>query len=153
MKASTTELAPCDTAALRALLREEASAVETYTQAMSAFAEPELIEELQRIRDEHSRAVRSLRDLVVESGVIPLEEKGVWESVRPVIASHARRADPRSVLSALSRGEDHNRAACESALRNDSLPPHCLAPIRTELLPACERHKDELSRLSAAVRV
>jgi hypothetical protein len=135
-----------DTGALNTLLRGEMSAVETYTQALGKFDDQLVIADLQKIRDEHSRAVRELRDHVVREGGVPPTSPG------PNLAfssdtGGAKVIGPATALAALRLSEEHEACEYEAALESADVPADCRRVIRTDLLPACHKHVDELNRL------
>ena len=136
-----------DIGALNALLRGEIAAVETYTQAIQKFDDPLLTAELQLIRDEHSRAVRILRDHIAGFGGEPVSGSGVWGTFAALVTGTAKVLGPATVLAALRQGEEHGIAKYDTALENDNLHPDCHLMIRTELLPACAAHVTRLNGL------
>jgi hypothetical protein len=136
----------CDTDALNALLRDEAAAVEAYTRALGHFSDPFVVADLQKIRDDHSRAVRELRDHVVQFGGEPATDAGCWGAAAPTAAA-AKAIGPAAVLAALRQGEECAAIEYEGALGNDDLHPDCRRTIRAALLTACSRHAEELDRL------
>lgn len=133
--------------ALNALLRGEMSAVETYTQAMGKFDDPALIADLQKIRDEHSRAVRELRDQVVKFGGVPAGGSGVWGTFAAAVTATAKALGPATVIAALRQGEEHGIAAYDDALANQSVPSECHRLLRADLQAAARKHVDELNNL------
>lgn len=137
----------CDTDALNLLLRGELSAVETYTQAMSKFEDQQVIANLQRIREEHTRAVQEWRERVVHFGGTPSESSGAWGTFASAVTGTAKVIGPGIVLAALKQGEEHGIGQYESALENPDIHPDCQQLIRTDLLPACRKHVVELDRL------
>jgi hypothetical protein len=147
MNATTDNPHTCDTDALNALLRGEMSAVETYTQAMSKFDDETAIADLQKIRDEHSRAVRLLRDHVVGFGAHPVESPGAWDAFSAAVTGGAKAVGPAAALAALRQGEEHGINEYQSALENEHLHSDCQRMIRADLLPACRKHVEELNRL------
>jgi len=147
MNATTHDPHACDTDALNALLRGEMSAVETYTQAMGKFDDHLVIADLQKIRDEHSRAVRELRDHVVRFSGKPAESPGPWGAFTAAVTATAKAVGPATVLAALRQGEEHAVGEYEAALENADIHPDCLRLIRADLLSACGKHIEELNRL------
>src|SRR5205809_2284422 len=119
MNARSYEPRARDTAALNALLRGEMAAVDTYTQAMGLFDDERLIADLQKIRDEHRRAVRELRDQVVRAGGTPVG-LGPSPSAGPRGATKA--VGPAAALAALREGEERAATEYEAALENDDVP-------------------------------
>jgi len=137
----------CDTTALNALLRGEMAAVETYTQALGLCGDDEMIADLQKIRAEHSRAVRVLRDQIVQFGGLPTESPGPWSGFASTVAGFAKVIGPATALAALRQGEEHGISGYEAALENEDINPECHQIIRTELLAAGQKHVEELNRL------
>src|SRR5215204_3604079 len=106
MNGMTHDKRACDTDALNCLLRCELSARETYTLAVAKLDDNELIAELQKIREEHGRAVRTLLDHVVEAGGKPASSAGVWDAFASVVTDGPVIA-PTTALAALRQGEEH----------------------------------------------
>ena len=136
-----------DTHSLNALLRGEMAAVETYTQALATSADQEMIADLQKIRDEHSRAVRLLRDHVVRFGGVPTDSPGPWSAFTAATPGGAKVICPTTVLAALRQGEEHGISEYESALGNEDINPECQQLMWGDLLPAARRHVEELNSL------
>jgi hypothetical protein len=147
MNATTHDPSGCDIDALNSLLRGELSAVETYTQAMGRLEDPVVIADLQKIREEHDRAERELRDRVVWLGGKPAESTGPWGAFVATAAGGAKVLGPATALAALRQGEEQAIGEYEAALGNEGVHPDCHRLIRTDLLPACRRHVEELNRL------
>ncbi len=139
----------CDLEALNSLLRGEMSAVECYTLSLGKFNDLQLIADLQTIRDDHSRAVRQLRDQVVWFGGKPAECAGAWGIFAETLTSVAKVIGPTTALDALREGEEHGIDEYENALENNDIHPDCHRLIRYELLPACRKHIEELDRLKS----
>ena len=146
MNTTTYDPLTCDAAALNALLRGEMAAVEAYTQSLGLFCDDEMIAGLQKIRDEHSRAVRLIRDRVVQLGGVPAEKSGA-RSVFGAEASVTKVYGPTTALAALRLGEEHITSEYESALTDADIGPDCHPMIQTELLAPTQKHIDELNRL------
>jgi hypothetical protein len=135
-----------DTATLHALLNGELAAVEVYTQVMGTFDDELVIADLQRIRDEHRRSVRELRDHIVGLGLRlddRLRTTGAPDSVR----GPANIVGPAMALAVLRQGEEQGITGYEAALESEGIHPDCLRTIRAALLPACRRHVEQLNLL------
>jgi len=146
MNAYTDHAHSCDTDAMNALLRGEMVAVETYTRALGYFDDAFVIADLQKIRDEHSKAVRELRDHVIQFGGQPSEKGGEWGAATSA-AMAAKAVGPAAVLASLRHGEEDSASEYAAALENDDIAPECHRTISVDLLPACRRHVEELDRL------
>jgi len=147
MQTSTQHNQACDTEALNSLLRGEAAAAETYTQAMGKFDDQQVLATLQRIRDEHGRAALVWRDRLTQFGGAPADEPGAWGTFASSAADAAKVIGPCVVLAALKQGEEQGVAQYEATLENQDVHPDCHQLIRTDVLPACRKHVAELDRL------
>jgi len=143
---TTDSFRAADTEVLNALLRNELSAVEAYTHAVGMFNDQLVIADLQKVRDDHSRAVRELRDQVVRAGGSPASEAGSWGTLAQTVGA-AKAVSPATVLAALRQGEEHSVSEYEATLESDEVPVDGQCVIRSELLPACRRHVEELDHL------
>ncbi len=139
--------AACDPDALNALLRGELSAVETYDLAMGRFEDQHVLADIQRIREEHARAVVLLREQVTRSGGAPPAAPGPWSAFAALVGDAPGAVNPAPALSALRQGEEHGVNGYEDALKNDAIDAGCKDLIRAELLPRGRRHVVELNRL------
>jgi len=136
-----------DTALLGTLLRNEMAAVEVYTQVMAAFDDEFVIADLQRIRDEHRRSVRELRDHVAGLGLALSGNAALLRSDTAAGSPPAKTSSPVTALALLRQSEEQGIIEYEAALESDGIHPDCLRVIRTGLLPARRRHVEELDRL------
>jgi len=136
-----------DSETLNHLLQGEVSAVETYTQAMNRFDDLEVISELQAVRDEHSRAVRALRDQIIKLGAAPAENSGAWSTFNVAGLDTIEAIGPATVLAVLCQGEEHGLREYEAALDRDDLQFESQRLIRTRLLPGCRSYVEKLNAL------
>jgi hypothetical protein len=135
-----------DAEAVNALLRGELAAVEVYTSVLGIFADEAVIAELQAIRADHRRAVRHVRDCLVDMGAHPADGAGVWGGFGPG-AGQARALGPAATLALLQQAEENAITTYAAALERAGLSVECLRVVQTEVLPACRRHVEELNRL------
>ena len=142
----------CDTDALNALLRGELSAVETYGQAMTKFEDQTVLADLEKAREDHAHAARVLREKVVRFGGQPADSGGPWAAFASAVTGGAKAVGPATALSALRSGEEQEVNEYEGALDNDRVHPDCKEVIRTDLLPRCKRHVEELNRLMGGMK-
>ena len=132
----------CDTGALNTLLRCELSAVETYDEAMRSFEDQFVLADLEKIREDHSRAVTLLQSRVTQFGGQQIESPGPW-SAFTATSDMSRTLG----LAALKQGEEHAINEYEESLRNEGVNPECKQLIRAELLPSEKAHVAKLDRL------
>jgi len=147
MNEFTDETPPLDTATLNTLLSSEITAVEVYTRVLETFEDDLVITDLQRIRDEHRRSVRELRDHIVGLGLTPVGHGAGGVSSIPGAPDQQNAVGPAVALAVLRQGEEQGINGYVAALENDGIQPDCLRTIRSELLPACRKHVEELDRL------
>lgn len=135
----------CD--ALNALLQGELAAVETYTRAIGLFDDQMVIGELQKIRDEHHRGERELRDQIVMLNGVPANGPGLWAAFAAVAGPALKVLGCATVLAALRQGEEQAIGAYEDTLNHEDIHPDSHRLISGGLLVAARRHVDELNRL------
>jgi hypothetical protein len=136
-----------ETEMLNHLLQGEVSAVETYTQAMNRFDDLEVICELQLVRDEHGRAVRALRDQIIQFGIAPSDGSGAWSTFNLTGLEAMDSIGPATVLAVLCQGEEHAIREYEDALERSDLHLDSERLIRAKLLPGCRAHVEKLNAL------
>lgn len=146
MNGMTDEPRTCAAEAVNALLQSELAAVEVYTQALAIFVDDAVITELQRVRADHRRSVRHLRDHLVDVGVQPADGGGTWGAFS-LQTGGAKALGPATILAMLRQGEESAATEYEAAVEGAELHSDCLRAIQAELLPACRRHVEELNRL------
>jgi len=138
----------CDVDALNQLLRGEISAVETYEQAIAKFEGKPGESDLRRIRDEHAQAVKSLTKRVVDFGGEPTTSSGSWGTFAGAVTGTAKLVGPETVLTALTKGEEHGISEYEEALANVDVNAECKEVFRSQFLPLCRKHVSELDALA-----
>jgi demethoxyubiquinone hydroxylase (CLK1/Coq7/Cat5 family) len=142
----------CDTDALNSLLRSELSAVETYDRAITKIEDQTVLADLQKTREDHAHAARVLREKVVRFGGRPAESGELWAAFASAVSGEAKVLGPATALSALRSGEEQGVNEYEDALDNEAIHPDCKDVIRTDLLPRCKRHVEELNRLMGGMK-
>lgn len=147
MSTATDDRRAGGTEALNALLQTEQAAVETYTQAIALFEDPAVITELQKVRDDHRRAERELRECFVLMGAAPASGSGLWPAFAAAGAPGAKALGCATVLAALRQGEEYALGCYEDALAHEDIHPECHRVIGGDLLPSSRKHIDELNRL------
>lgn len=132
------------------LLRGERSAVETYDQAIEKYGDKPVLEELRRLRDEHSVSVRTLEHNVLSMGGKPDDSSGMWGAFANTVQGAANLIGPNSALEALQRGEQSGKSDYEGALEDQEVMPECKDMIRAQLLPKVTEHITTLEQLQKA---
>ncbi len=145
-----TETNDGDIQQLNSFLRGEASAVETYDQAIEKLSdEPAVATELQQCRASHQKRVELLKQEVTRLGGEPAPSSGAWGSFAKLIEGGAKAFGKKSALQALEQGEDHGRNDYERDL--DDVSPPVRSFVQTKLLPEQHRTHDALSALKKRV--
>src|SRR5262245_43460388 len=147
MNERTNETPAIDTEVLHTLLSGEMAAVEVYTQILGTFDDEFVIADLQKIRDEHRRSVRELRDHIVGLGLRLDERTMKSHGAESAERGPANVVGPAMALAVLRQGEEQGITGYEAALESAGIHPDCLRTIRATLLPACRRHVEQLNLL------
>jgi len=140
----------CET--LNILLLSELAAVEAYERTMSHIEDQQVLADLEKIRDEHVRAVTALRSLVLDRGDVPPKCTGPWSTVAVAVNGTAGMISPTTALWALCQGEEHAINEYEEALHHDGLSVPSKQLIRLELLPRNRSHLEGLNRLMGGMK-
>jgi hypothetical protein len=138
--------------ALKTLLLSEMAAVEAYETAMSRLRDHHVLAGLEKIRDEHGRAVTALRSHGTGPDARPRESAGPWSTVAVAVNGTAGIISTTTALWALCQGEERAINEYENALAHDGLSAESKQLIRIELLPRARRHLDELNRLMGGMK-
>ena len=136
---------------LNSLLRGEISAQETYTQAIERLAIDgrSEVEVLRQIAREHAAAVERLRDSVTRAGGKPAESSGVWGAFARSVEGTAKALGDKAAIKALKEGEEHGLKDYRAAVDDDDVDPNTRQIIVGDLIPAQERHIQQLETLLA----
>jgi uncharacterized protein (TIGR02284 family) len=149
---NTSPATKADVDALNSLLRGEISAVETYTQAIEKFKEPEhrnVSNVLTRLRDEHSQTVSTLRDRVLAHGGTPSEGAGVWGVFANAVQGAAKLLGPQTALAALKQGELFGKEQYEKAAGQTDVSSEAKYLLGGDLMTRCQSHITTLEQLIA----
>jgi hypothetical protein len=132
------------------LLRGEQSAVATYSKAIAAMEKENAAPaELREIIEDHRGAVMILIDNVRSMGGEPSKDSGAWGVFANSVQGTADLMGDKSALISLKTGETSGKNSYKAALDDENVMPECKDLIRTDLLPATERHIRTLDLLGA----
>ena len=129
------------------LLRGELSALETYSQAIENYSGSPVINELRRIRSEHSLSVSLLTANVQDMGGVPEKKSGAWGHLVHAIQGTANLFGANSAIESLMTGEGLGRDDYKAALLDDGVMEECKEMIRERLLPPVLNHIEILGKL------
>jgi hypothetical protein len=137
--------------ALKTLLRIEMAAVDVYENAMARLKHHHVRADLEKIRDEHARAVTALRSHGTGPDGQPVPGMCPWSTVAVAVNGTAGIISATTALWALYQGEERAVKEYETALQHNGLSAESKQMIRLELLPRARRHLDELKRLMSGM--
>lgn len=130
------------------LLRGEQSAVASYSKAIAAFEEEKAAPaELREILEDHREAVLTLTENVRSMGGEPSHDSGAWGAFATSVQGAANVLGDKPALTSLKTGEKAGKKDYEAALEDEEVMPECKNLIRSDLLPATERHIQALDLL------
>jgi hypothetical protein len=132
------------------LLRGELSAVETYGQAIEKYSSSPVVDELRRIRADHSRSANLLSANVREMGGEPEKDSGAWGLFATAVQAAANLFGRDSAIESLQKGEEAGRKDYQQALLDDEVMTDCKLMIREDLLPPIMEHIASLEKLEHA---
>jgi hypothetical protein len=131
---------------LNSLLRGQLAAVETYDQAINKFEDPQLLADLQAIREEHLEAEIILREKVLELGGEPVDAAGPWQTCAAAMAGESKSMGLATALAALQQGEEQSINELEDSLHQE-MNNDSKNLIRSNFLPQGRKHVEDLNRL------
>lgn len=132
---------------LRALVKNEQAAVETYKQALSKVGDDQKGKlDLRRIVFEHEEALNVLQDHLSELAIEPPEDYVLWDDWAKAAQGGSSLFANESAIKALMSGEEREAHEYENALRNEALDAEIRQLISTELLPRTRAHISILDR-------
>lgn len=134
---------------LNKFLKNELSAVETYTQCIEKADDARIVTGLTDLQNSHQRRVAMIRQKVRELGGQPEDSSGMWGSVAKITEGGARLFGDNSAISALEEGEDRGRD--EYLEKCDELSPEVRTFVNMELIPEQQHTHDMLNRIQEMV--
>jgi hypothetical protein len=137
---------------LKKLLLSEMAAVDAYETAMARLQDHHVLAGLEKIRDEHGRAMTALRSHGMDPDGQPRDGKGPWSTVAVAVNGTDGIISATTALWALCQGEERAINEYENVLAHDGLSAESKQLIRIELLPRARRHLDELNRLMGGMK-
>lgn len=134
---------------LNSFLRSEIAGVETYFQAMAAFADnPGLRQQLRECQLSHQMRVDALRSRITRHGGEPAYGSGPWGAFARAFESASRTLGQHAAVAALAAGEDQGRASYTQDLA--ALDPDNQRFITATILPEQEHTCDLMNDLRQA---
>lgn len=122
------------------LIRGEISAVESFDTVINKIKDVSEVNELSQIRQDHQRAVETLRQYAEWKISGETQSSGPWGTFTTAFAGGASLFGDKAAINALKIGEQHGLNEYREALADDGVRAEVKQLIRTELIPSQERH-------------
>lgn len=122
------------------LIRGEISAVESFDTVMNKVKDIGEVNELAQIRQDHQRAVETLKHFAEGDELDKTQSSGPWGTFTTAFAGGASLFGDKAAIAALKMGEQHGLNEYREALADDGVRAEVKELIRTELIPCQERH-------------
>jgi hypothetical protein len=129
-----------------ALLRDEITAIETYTQAIVKFDPDATDAVLESIRTDHRVNAFELHKLVSDSGVEPSDSSGAWNGFVRALENTTSLFGESPALKILQAGEENGFSQYKNALANTDVSEAAKMLIKRTLLPSLSGHLIELQQ-------
>jgi len=138
-----------DVKCLNVFLKNELSAVETYSQCIKKLDDENIASGLADLQSSHQRRVQLLRQKIAELGGTAEDSSGMWGSFAKMVEGGAGMFGDRSAIAALEEGEDRGRDNYID--KSDDLSPEVQRFVNAELLPEQRRSHDMLNRIQQMI--
>lgn len=129
-----------------ALLRDEITAVETYTQAIEKFDTDATDAVLESFRTDHQVNAFELHKLVSDSGAEPSTSSGAWGGFAQALENAATLFGESPALKIMQAGEENGISQYKNALANADVSEAAKMLIKRTLLPSLSVHLIELQQ-------
>ncbi|PRQ04570.1 DUF2383 domain-containing protein [Enhygromyxa salina] len=134
---------------LNEFLRGERAAVETYTQCIEKFDDPQMKEELRVLRTSHQKRVTQIESRIRELSGTPDASSGAWGSFAKLVEGGAKVFGKSAAINVIEEGEDHGKNLYNDKL--DSLTAGTRAFMIEQIMPEQRRTHDTLAALRRRV--
>lgn len=132
---------------LDTLLRGEIAAAESYQILIDKVEDPQTLEILRSINDEHGEAIGFLYAQLAERGAEPSKHSGPWGVFARAVEGTAAMIGDKTALTALREGESRGLKDYQDALSEGLLPNEARQKVEETFVPQQEKHIEALSRL------
>lgn len=144
---------PSEASELRALLRGELAAVETYGQAIERVKDdPALRTTLQQCQVSHQKRCTRLERELQAIGLEPDQNSGVWGSFAKFIEGSASWIGPTAALAALEEGELHGLRSYQDTIEGRDASARVRNLVACELLEEQRGTQERIRSLCAQLR-
>lgn len=129
-----------------ALLHDEITAIETYTQAIEKFDSDATDAVLESIRTDHRVNAFELHKLVSDSGAEPSDSSGAWSGFAQALENADTLFGESPALKIMQSGEANSISQYENALASADVSEAAKMLIKRVLLPSLSGHLIELQQ-------
>lgn len=128
------------------LVRGEQAALKAYDQLLTDTKDEKMKSKLEMIRKDHEAAVSKLSKYVAGKKDIleDTQDAGVWGTFAKTWTKGGQLMGNKQALKALQQGEEHGINEYKEALEDDTLSAELKKTIKTDLLPAQQKHIETL---------
>lgn len=131
------------------LIRGELAALKAYDVALKDTKDPKQREKLQKIRNDHEKAVSKLSKYVASKPELleDTKEAGPWGQFAKLWTKTRSFTGNDGALKALKDGEEHGVEEYEEALKDETIPKELKQAIKNDMLPQQKKHMESLNKL------
>ncbi|MGE3610253.1 MAG: DUF2383 domain-containing protein [Bacteriovoracaceae bacterium] len=128
------------------LIRGEMAAVKSIDVVLHKLKDTKEKDQLMTLRNDHEKAVQSLKRYVSADFKEDVQSSGPWGSFTKAFVGGASFFGDRTALQALKVGEEHGVNEYKQALADSSIQQDLRNVIQNELLPNQEKHIQLIGR-------
>lgn len=135
---------------LNSFLKNELTAIDTYSQVIEKSESPDLTNSLTNLQASHRKRADLLRQKIQALGGDPANSGGMWGGVAKLLQGGSNLFGEKAAISTLEEGEDRGR----DDYRRDmsKLSPECQRFIEQEIMPEQLRSHDAMHVIEQQVK-
>lgn len=147
---ATPQQSESDVKHLNSFLKNELTAVETYSQVIEKSKNPDLTNSLTNLQMSHRKRVDLLRQKIQALGGQPAEGTGIWGGVSKLMQRTSNLFGEKAAISTLEEGEDRGRDEYKRDV--SKLSPELQRFIQDEIMPEQQRSHDAMHVIEEQVK-
>lgn len=147
---ATPQQSESDVKYLNSFLKNELSAIETYSQVIDKSKNPDLTNSLTNLQMSHRKRADLLRQKIQALGGQPADSSGMWGSVSKLLQGTSNLFGEKTAISTLEEGEDRGRDEYQRDV--SKLSPECQRFIQDEIMPEQLRSHDAMHVIEEQVK-
>jgi uncharacterized protein YbjQ (UPF0145 family) len=122
------------------VIRGEKAAVETYTQVIGKVEKQEEKKILEKIRDDHKKAIERLQKYANAPVKEDSKTSGAWGTFAEAWTGGAKLFGDKAAVKALKQGEEHGIEEYNQLLNDEKVSADLKEIVRSELIPQQKQH-------------